>query len=285
NACVSCTNTCPNVGATQCSGAQVQTCTADANGCLSLAAPATCPSGQTCVSGQNRCLSTGEVACASAPVISTGSVTATDPGASPACLRPVAPSALPAGQVNHIGVKTVGNVVPFDIPTNTGGFSIVSQAVNAQTGDVTFSFSGQNVTVPNSVVPLIVKDPSGATFYDDNAPLPDDISTALAVYDDLSPSTGATAEVSPGFTRMISTLQTIYSRAGLCLGNVTLYDVPTWAKARFATGVSADKTGPCDELDQMFTLSLPGNALNFFFVDDITQPASGGGVGSVVGID
>ena len=240
--------------------------------------------------------------------------------------------------------------------------------MNAQTGDVTFSFSGQNVTVPNSVVPLIVKDPSGATFYDDNAPLPDDISTALAVYDDLSPSTGAfsvpntsaalslfaggvppgtwsftvsdfanecanpppglacvsgasttstyditvvtrpgpvpaqapvdvgiylvtnnftaaTAEVSPGFTRMISTLQTIYSRAGLCLGNVTLYDVPTWAKARFATGVSADKTGPCDELDQMFTLSLPGNALNFFFVDDITQPASGGGVGSVVGID
>jgi hypothetical protein len=287
----------------------------------------------------------------------------TDPGS--ACSKPVGASALPAAQVQHFGTKTVGDTVTFNIPAGTASFSLVSQAVNASTSNVTFISGGQNFTLPNSVVPEIVLQPNGAMFYNDNAALPADPSTALAVYQAVSPSTGAftapnttasltafaagvpagnwsfkvsdfaaecasfgtagcasggstsstydvtvvtraappfpgtvdvafylvttrftaaSAVSNPGMQRMLSTLRTLYTRAGLCLGTVTFYDVPSWAKSKYATGVSADLTGPCDNLDQMFTLSLPGNTLNFFLVDNITQ-GTGGGVGTVVGID
>jgi hypothetical protein len=43
-----CNNTCPSAGATQCSGSQVQTCTADAGGCLSWSGPTACSTGLTC---------------------------------------------------------------------------------------------------------------------------------------------------------------------------------------------------------------------------------------------
>ena len=87
-----------------------------------------------------------------------------------------------------------------------------------------------------------------------------------------------------GMTRMIQTLQTIYGRAGLCLGTVTFHDVQDWAKTKYAAGVDATKTEPCDDLDQMFTLSEAGNTLNFFLVDDIVQP-SGNQTFHVAGID
>jgi hypothetical protein len=85
--------------------------------------------------------------------------------------------------------------------------------------------------------------------------------------------------------RFLSTLAILYGRAGLCLGTITFYDVPSWAKNQWATGIDASETSPCDGLNQMFTLSLPGNALNFFLVDSITQSSSSGDVGTVVGID
>jgi hypothetical protein len=260
----------------------------------------------------------------------------------------------------------VGDIVSFTVPAGTGGFSIVSQAVNAQTTDVTFIIGGQNSTFRNSVVPEIVQEADGSLFYNDNAAPPVDLSSALAVYGigsspstgaftvpnttaalnafaggvppgtwafkvsdfasecaefgaggcaaggsststyDISvltrPAVGATGTVdlgiylvtnsfttasaigSPAMQRMLSTLETIYGRAGLCVGNVTFYDVPGWAKAKYATGVALNRTGPCDDLDQMFTLSVPGNALSFFFVDEIVQDAGGGPV-SIVGID
>jgi hypothetical protein len=83
--------------------------------------------------------------------------------------------------------------------------------------------------------------------------------------------------------RMIQTLETIYARAGLCLGTVTFYDVPAWARNAYATTISADKTGPCDNLNQMFLLSQPGNTLNFFLVSSISSSSQGGN--TVVGID
>jgi hypothetical protein len=318
----------------------VQTCAADANGCLALSAPAVCPADQVCAGRQSRCTT---------------------------CPRPIGTSAAPTAQVQHIGTRTVGDVVPFTVPANSAGFSIVSQAVNAQKNDVTIFSGGQGFLVANSVVPELVKDPNGATFYNDNAKPPADLSTALAAYGGLSPSTGtftapnttaalnafaggvtagnwtftvgdlalecvqagptvctggsttstyditvitqpakaigatstvhigiylvtnsltaATAAGDPGMLRMVSTLGTLYGRAGLTVAQPTFYDVPASAKALYATGVAADHTGPCDELDQMFTLSVAGkNELSFFFVDDILQSANGG-VGSVVGID
>jgi hypothetical protein len=50
-----CGSACPAAGATQCSGSQIQTCTADASGCLAWSAPAACPTGLTCDAGLNAC--------------------------------------------------------------------------------------------------------------------------------------------------------------------------------------------------------------------------------------
>ncbi len=57
NACVVvCNSTCSAAGATQCSGLQVQTCTADANGCLALSAAVACPTSLSCNATQNKCI-------------------------------------------------------------------------------------------------------------------------------------------------------------------------------------------------------------------------------------
>jgi hypothetical protein len=55
--CASC-NTCPQAGATQCSGSQIQTCTADTQGCLGWSIPAPCATaGEICDPAQQRCAS------------------------------------------------------------------------------------------------------------------------------------------------------------------------------------------------------------------------------------
>ncbi|HXN55246.1 MAG TPA: hypothetical protein VN874_03180 [Myxococcales bacterium] len=84
--------------------------------------------------------------------------------------------------------------------------------------------------------------------------------------------------------RMFQTLQTLYGNAGICLGSVTFYDVPSWAQGRYSAGIDADHTEPCSVLDQMFAnLSQPGNTLNFFFVASITSSSQAGT--TTVGID
>lgn len=95
--------------------------------------------------------------------------------------------------------------------------------------------------------------------------------------------TAASAVTDARVARMVQTLSQIYGEAGICLSKVTFYDVPAWAQSKYASGISADRTGPCDELSQMFTLAQPGNTLNFFLVQDITASSSQGG--SIVGID
>jgi hypothetical protein len=102
----------------------------------------------------------------------------------------------------------------------------------------------------------------------------------------LTAANAVTAAQNPALAlgRMIQTLETIYASAGLCLGKVTFYDVQPWAQARFAAGIDADHTEPCSNLDQMFALlSQPGNALNLFFVSNITSSSQGGL--TTVGID
>ena len=96
--------------------------------------------------------------------------------------------------------------------------------------------------------------------------------------------TADTAPASPAAQRMVQTLASLYQSAGVCLRNVKFYDVPQWARDAYGTNISADKTAPCDPLDQMFTLSQPGNAINFFLVQSISSTARPGG-GTVVGID
>ena len=94
--------------------------------------------------------------------------------------------------------------------------------------------------------------------------------------------TSETAPLNAHVKRMISTLASIYAQAGICLGSVTFYDVPAWAQAKYSNGLSVDKTGPCDELNQMFTLARAGNTLNFFLVGEISSTNARG---TVVGVD
>ncbi|HEX4383137.1 MAG TPA: hypothetical protein VH083_09320 [Myxococcales bacterium] len=94
----------------------------------------------------------------------------------------------------------------------------------------------------------------------------------------------AIADANGAWTRMLDTMAAVYAGAGICLGNVTFYDMPAWAKALYATNISATEFAPCSSLDQMFTLSQPGGAIPLFFVDDVASSATGGG-GQIVGID
>ena len=115
-------------------------------------------------------------------------------------------------------------------------------------------------------------------------PLPAKGVVDIAFY--IAASNGLTAQsaaTSAKVQRMVQTLSTIYARAGICVGTVTFYNLQPWAQAKYATGIDADKNGPCDDLDQMFTLSQPGNTLNFFLVQSLTSSGNNGG--QVVGID
>ena len=96
--------------------------------------------------------------------------------------------------------------------------------------------------------------------------------------------TSATAATDPGVARMVQSLGKLYAGAGLCLGTVTFFDVPAWAKTKYGSGLSVDNTGPCSDLSQMFTLSAPGNQLNFFLVNDLVS-TSNNTTTHVVGID
>ncbi len=92
-----------------------------------------------------------------------------------------------------------------------------------------------------------------------------------------------TAPRNAAIKRFVQTLSSLYAQVGICVRTVTVYDVPTWAQDQYGSNIDADKTGPCSALDQMFTLSQPGNALNFFLVQSITSSLNNGQ--TVVGID
>ena len=122
-----------------------------------------------------------------------------DPG--PACRRPVVEGALPAGQVRHLGTRTVGEVVSVDVPAGTQSLTIVSQRVSA-VDSIQFSSGGSLVTLDNSVVPTFVTQPNGRVIFDDTSAaffVPDP-SQLLAYYGGQSPSTGAMTfpSTSPG---------------------------------------------------------------------------------------
>ena len=101
------------------------------------------------------------------------------------------------------------------------------------------------------------------------------------------PFTAASAANDPSAKRMVQTFTSIYNAASIHVRTVTFYDVSGAAQAEFGTNVSADASGPCDLLDQMFTLSgaHPANTINLFLVQSIRQSASGTQGGTVVGVD
>jgi hypothetical protein len=94
----------------------------------------------------------------------------------------------------------------------------------------------------------------------------------------------AVADADGSWTRFLDTLAGLYAKAGLCLGKVTFYSPPAWARTAYSQSITASDLTPCGNLDQMLTLSQPGGAVPVFFVDRIRASTPTGTI-SIVGID
>jgi len=95
----------------------------------------------------------------------------------------------------------------------------------------------------------------------------------LAIYlvDGTVPAASAVSD--PGYQRMLQRVTADLARGGICVQTVTYYDVPAWARSRWAlVEVGSDQaTDPCSDYRQLFTLARPGNAVSLFFVGQITD--------------
>jgi hypothetical protein len=107
----------------------------------------------------------------------------------------------------------------------------------------------------------------------------------------------AAAASDPQFARWVKSLGAYYAKAGICLGTVTVHDLPTWAKSRFAPSGVVDVSGSgqglppsstplgCDDLSQLFTLGLaPSQAVHLFFADELVDRSVAAGF-TVLGVD
>jgi len=95
----------------------------------------------------------------------------------------------------------------------------------------------------------------------------------------------ANATSDTSVNRMVQSFQGILAQAGIT-ANVTFYDVSASDRARFGTNLSVTNTGPCEEMNQMFTLSSAngGNVMNLFLVQGLQSSDSNGSF-YVVGVD
>ena len=110
----------------------------------SLAACSSSPNCETCASLGNACVPPG--ACTPS-----------------SCERSIVTSALPAAQVQSLGVHKVGTEIAFTVPTGAGSVTILQQAKIA---GLTVVYKNQ--VIDNSAVPLTVTFPDGRIAYDDN---------------------------------------------------------------------------------------------------------------------
>ncbi|HUL61069.1 MAG TPA: hypothetical protein VLU43_17445 [Anaeromyxobacteraceae bacterium] len=105
----------------------------------------------------------------------------------------------------------------------------------------------------------------------------------LAVYVVSQTWTASSLRTDPRFTRFVESIQGLLTPTGICLGTVTVFDVPSWARDRWWT-IDVDKAGACDPLAQLFTLSQPLDAVHLFLADDLTSSANSS-TQAVAGID
>lgn len=111
------------------------------------------------------------------------------------------------------------------------------------------------------------------------------------------PSASALA-ANPQFARWVSSFGSYFAQAGICLGDVTVHDLPQWAKDRLAPNGILDISGGgqgnppqttpfgCDDLSQLFTLGLTQNrAVHVFFADALVEGNPLGGGFAVLGVD
>jgi len=109
----------------------------------------------------------------------------------------------------------------------------------------------------------------------------------VAFYVITDPRTGAPTAASTitngNFILVTQRLAQIYATVGLCIGTITVYDLPTWAQTKFGGLINAFDDSTCSNLNQLFTLSVPGNQINFFLVNGFSD--SNGVPVSIIGID
>lgn len=96
--------------------------------------------------------------------------------------------------------------------------------------------------------------------------------------------TAASAAGTPAIQRMVESLAWHFAGAGACLGTVTFYDEPDWAKDRFATHTSAGDADPCGNLPLLLSTSVPGQqTLELFLVPFLLS--SPGDIAKIIGVD
>jgi hypothetical protein len=112
-----------------------------------------------------------------------------------------------------------------------------------------------------------------------------DVYLATEAFDPASGGSGAVvAAAHPALRRVFDGVARVLSNAGICLGQVTIHDLPAWAKLRYGT-LNVDTTGPCDALSQLFTLAEAQRpSVHLFLVDEITATDAEGEF-RVVGLD
>ena len=108
----------------------------------------------------------------------------------------------------------------------------------------------------------------------------------LAIYLVGGSVSAAAAMSDANFRRMLQRMTADLARGGICLQSVTYYDVPAWARSRWAVvqvsaGLAAE---PCSEYRQLLTLARPGNVVSLFFLDQITEPNAPAGT-RLIGYD
>lgn len=106
----------------------------------------------------------------------------------------------------------------------------------------------------------------------------------LAIYlaSNQTGTTAAAMKNNVNFKRMLDAYASIFSKIGLCVGKITLYDLPVWALTRYSQLNIADTTD-CGDFNQLLTLSVSNNTINLYLVDELV--ADNTGMTTVVGVD
>lgn len=107
----------------------------------------------------------------------------------------------------------------------------------------------------------------------------------------------AAAAANPQMSRWVRTLAAYFAKAGICLGTVTVRDIPDWARTRYAPGGVVDISGGglglppaetppgCDDLSQLFTVGVAqSRAVHVFLADELRDAFSPYGF-VVLGVD
>jgi hypothetical protein len=190
--------------------------------CLQSCAHNGCPASMVCTatSEGDVCLASQAadatpISCA-APQLQVGAVAG--PAADPGCQTPVVTSALPAADVQSLGMHQVGERLDFTVPAGAVGFSIISQAVSTVPVVYFGGAPGPNLAVPS---PLLT--PDNATFFTDLAAPPLDLTTALLV--SALPSQGDFA----AYSLYAAALNFPNSSAGLALAENGGLAAGTWS--------------------------------------------------------